>query len=458
MKPHIHLVIAICSLLAACETFLSVEPPISKIPTEVIYQDDEMAIAAVTGIYTELYSPTGFAGGTNVSVVTLAGLSADELRNNKSDPISLAFQNNTINPNNENVLSVWRSAYKAIYLSNAALEGLESADALTANVRKRLQGESFFARAFCYFYLVNLFGNVPLAVSTDYKINSSLHRASIDAVYDQIKNDLLTAEELLDNSYSGLDRIRPNKAAASALLSRVYLFTDDWPRAEDKASKIISNSTYDLVELDRVFLSSSKEAIWQLRPNDDASYTNEGYWFGESNGPQFNILKESILENFETGDRRRDHWIKSIGSEGSEIYLPFKYKRHLFSGLTDEYSMAIRLAEVYLIRAEARAKQEKLALAILDVDAIRERAGLPSIQIVYPDIDTDKLLDAIQHERRVEFMTEWGHRWFDLKRTGDALNILAADKIGLTADDLLYPIPQAEIGKNLNLEPQNTGY
>lgn len=452
------IILGICYTFNSCEDFLEIAPPTSKIPTELVFQDDDLATSALAGIYTDLYSATGFAGGSNQSVVSLAGLSADEVVNNKVDPIYLQFQSNDIDPSVAYVQSLWSSMYKSVYEANAVIEGLDASTELTASVKDQLKGEALFVRAFSYFYLVNLFGDVPLATSTDYNTNNTLARTPIVEVYDQIKNDLIDAENLLAEGYVSTGSIRPNKSAATALLARVYLYTGDWARAEDKATLVIANGLYNLPDnLNSVFLATSKEAIWQLRPEDRASYTNEGYWFSVSLGPLNNVLRDTVMTTFEAGDMRKGSWTTSVTSAGTTVYLPHKYKRHLFSGLTDEYSMVLRLAEVYLIRAEARLKQDKLAAAIADIDKIRQRAGLPLIQDTNPSIGKDNLMLAVEQERRVEFLVEWGHRWLDLKRWNRAEAVLAGIKPGFTSNDLLYPIPASELSKNSNLT-QNPGY
>src|SRR5690606_29156305 len=126
-----------------------------------------------------------------------------------------------------------------------------------------------------------------------------------------------------------------------------------------------------------------------------------------------------------------------------------------------EYSMMLRLGEQYLIRAEARAKQGNLASAISDLDAIRDRAGLPLIADINPAISQNALLDLILHEREVELFSEWGHRWFDLIRAGHAderMVIVTPSKGGTwEITDQLLPIPYNEILLNVNLI-QNPGY
>jgi hypothetical protein len=309
-------------------------------------------------------------------------------------------------------------------------------------------------RGFCYFYLVNFFDKVPLAISTDYKINNTLSRSSVADVYEQIKKDLTDAEDLLPDDYTGSYRTHPNKSVAAALLSRVFLYLGDWGRAEDKATILLANTDdYNLSpDLNTVFLPGSKEAIWQFQPIDGLGYTWEGnYWLGPTSGPRINVLRKEDLLAFDSADNRKLNWITSVVSAGDTTYLPFKYKEFVPSLLPDEYAVVLRLAELYLIRAEARLKQDKRSIAIADVDKVRERAGLPLLQNTNPGISKDSLMLVIEQERRKEFLAEWGHRWLDLKRWGKAVTMLSALKPGFTADDLIYPIPFNEITKNPNL-------
>jgi hypothetical protein len=119
--------------------------------------------------------------------------------------------------------------------------------------------------------------------------------------------------------------------------------------------------------------------------------------------------------------------------------------------------MVLRLAEQYLIRAEARAMQGKLPGAISDVDRIKVRAGLLPIAEIDPGIGREALLEVIMEERKKEFFAEWGHRWFDLKRTATAMEVLQPIKGQWKNTSLLYPVPEEERMKNPNLD-QNEGY
>lgn len=446
-------------IFTSCESFLTVEPPNSKITGSVVFGDDVSSTSAMLGVYIDLYDLSSFAGGSVASVMSLAGLSADELINKpKIDPAILDVQNNEIKTNNSYILSVWTSLYKAIYQANSVLEGLANSEGVSSATKNRLQGEALFVRAFCNFYLVNLFGDVPLATTTDYKVNASMQRVSSSTIYDQIKNDLLQAESLLPAEYVNSERFRPNKFAAIALEARVYLYLGDWARAEDKSTQVISQSSlYELVDIDRIFYANNREAIWQLKPVGNSMYSNEGALFSIINAPNNNVLNGQILLSFEGEDDRRNKWITDLGN-GSSVIIPLKYKFDLTEPLPQEYSMVIRLGELYLIRGEARARQDKRSMAIQDVDRIRNRAGLPPIQTTNPDVNKEDLLNMILHERQIELMVEWGHRWLDLKRWGVAGNVLGSVKVGWSDDDLLYPIPSTEIQKNPLLNPQNPGY
>src|SRR5690606_27043726 len=130
----------------------------------------------------------------------------------------------------------------------------------------RLLGEAKFVRAFCYFYLVNQFGNVPLIVNTDYKINTVMPRTEKSKVYDLIVTDLVDAQSKLPSNYVSTERIRPNKEAATTLLARTYLYLGKWDLAEAEATKVIKDTRYRLLgNLNDVFLKNSEEAIWQLQ-------------------------------------------------------------------------------------------------------------------------------------------------------------------------------------------------
>jgi hypothetical protein len=157
---------------------------------------------------------------------------------------------------------------------------------------------------------------------------------------------------------------------------------------------------------------------------------------------------------FESGDRRFTSWVGVDNYQGTTYYYLSKYKNSTTNTTaTGEYCTYMRLAEQYLIRAEAMAQQNNLSGAIADINVIRNRAGLPNTKAA---TQADILL-AVEQERRIELFAEYGHRWNDLRRTGRADAVLGASKTGWTKDAALYPIPKTEIINNKNLT-QNPGY
>ena len=441
--------------ISSCEDFTATDTPRTEMGSAAVFEDDQTATSAITGIYSRMMSGVGFASGYFGSITHIGALSADELEN--YDLSLAAFYNNTLTPDNDRLrASLWTEPYQYIYTVNLVLEGLSKSSGISDTVKDQLTGEAKFIRAFCYFYLVNFFGDVPLHLTSDYRENMGSQRTTGDEVYRQIILDLKEAQALLTDDYSFSDgeRIRPNTWAATALLARVYLYLEAWEDAEKQASAIINNtSLYTLSNVDSVFLKNSKEAIWQLMPSVSSINTWEGLrYILVTTPPTTQTISTGLLARFETGDIRREEWIGEISSDTGSWYYPFKYKIRLGSTLT-EYSMVFRLAEQYLVRAEARAQQEDITGAQYDLNTVRNRAGLENTMAT----TREELLDAIMHERRVELFTEWGHRWLDLKRTGRADNILGMVKPHWNATAVLFPIPLDEINRNPEIV-QNPGY
>jgi len=440
----------------SCKKFLEIGPPADKITTSQVFENDQIATSAVTGVYAKM-ALAGFASGNQNSVSSLCGLSADEFIS-YGLPLDNFFKND-IPVIDDNTRQLWASAYSFIYASNAILAGLPSSIGVTQATRNQLQGEALFIRAFNYFYLVNLYGPVPLNLTPDYTVNNVASRTPVNDVYKQIIADLVAAEGLLTDPYVSTERIRPNKAAAEALLARCYLYNKDWVNAEKYASLVIGKTTtYSLVsDLNAVFKKNSTEAIWQLMPTANTN-SLDGATFILTVTPYNVSLTNNFFNNaFEANDKRKTNWVGVYTNTTGTYYYPFKYKVQNSTTVT-EYSMVLRLAEQFLIRAEARANQTNLSGAIDDIDVIRNRAGIPLIRTINPAIGQSALLTAVQQERRVELFTEWGHRWLDLKRSAQASTILAPLK-GSTwqATDVLYPIPADEISRNHNIT-QNAGY
>jgi len=322
--------------------------------------------------------------------------------------------------------------------------------------KKQLQGEAIFVRALLHFYLLNLYGDIPYITTTDYLLNSKVSRMPADKIYSLILMDLNKAVELLSEDYVSPERILPNRSTAKALLARVYLYMGMYPEASNAASSVINNPLYSWeTDLDKIFLKESRTTIWQFMPNTSDSNTAEGSLYIFTSGPPPVVgLKPDFVNAFEAGDLRKTHWTTEVTDGVSTWYHASKYKQQSTTPSSVEYSIVFRLAEQYLIRAEARAYQGDLIGAKEDLNVIRTTAGLTNTTAV----TAEEIITDILNQRRFELFTEFGQRFFDLKRTGKLDETLSASKTGWNTTDSLWPLPALELNSNPNLNPQNPGY
>lgn len=479
-------VLPLLILFTGCKKFLEIAPPITTLTTGEIFSTNKQAEWAISGIYSKMINGTEAttAGMNSIAIKNFAaglstitgGYSADELINpiaGNSFAIAPILQNKLTAKSAGYSTELWTSAYKVIYESNAVIEGIaaSSSSLLMDSVRNQITGEALALRAFSYFYLVNYFGELPLALVSDFNETVKLSRSPVNKVYDQIKADLVKAKSLLsaDFSVGNNERVRINKWFAEALLARVYLFTGEYQLAVNSATAVINQTGLFSIEpvLSNVFLKNSKEAILQLKPtNEDRtlkSATPEGHHmiFFPSAGnttPSF-ALSNNLSGAFEAGDKRKTEWTQIQGG----FYAPAKYKagarNTVQNGPQTEYYMVMRLAELYLIRAEAALLLSPANKndAIADLNVLRKRAD---IDLLNNTLTADEVKIAVEQERRIELFAEWGHRWFDLKRAGkaeDVLSNISYKQPWLGDYQFLYPIPLNEIKYNSRLS-QNPLY
>jgi hypothetical protein len=464
--------IAWASLLlgdTGCRKFVQAPLPTTELVGASVYNTNQTAASAVSGILSTMENNC-IGGGAN-GISALVGLSADDfaLYPGANSLLQEMYVNAQLSSNPS---TIWSNLYNVIYQANSAILGITSSTGVTSSMKLQLVGEAECIRAFCYFYLVNLYGDVPLVLTTNYRESEGMGRTATVEVYGQIKADLIAAEGALSQNYltpagaTTSERVRPNAGAAAALLARVYLYNGKYDSAEMEATNVINNSNYSLVmDLDSAFLVSNTEAIWQLEaPNGGFDAPDGGaFLLSAFGGPSAffpYILSDSLEYHFEPGDLRQVHWTDSIVVNGTVYYYPFKYKYYYTGNPPAEYSTLIRLAEVYLIRAEARTQQGNLTGpigALADLNTVRWRAGLGGSTA----ISQADMLSAIMRERRFELFTEYGHRWMDLKRTAtvDAVMQTATSLKGGTwaPTDSLYPIPLDDISGDTKMT-QNPGY
>jgi hypothetical protein len=452
-RPFVFLCIL---LFYGCDDFVETEKPNSQLTTNAVFENITTANAAMADIYAQMRE-NGFISGKNYGLSCLLGAYSDELISYENGSYTTAdFYHNSLLSSDQFVSLLWNGSYNQIYAANAIIEGTTQSVSLTTADKRRLQGEALFVRAFIHFNLVNVFGEVPYVTTTDYQYNSTVTRIPVETVFQNIITDLEAAIELLPTEYISTDRTRANKAVAQALLARVYLYHGDNEEATNMASAILNDTAHFIwsEDLNSIFLKDSKTTIWQLAPGSAGANTDEATTFIFYSGPPSIVsLSEDFVNQFETGDFRKQHWVKEITNGTNIWYQAFKYKQDLPGDSSIEYSIQFRLAEQYLIRAEAQARQGELTSAKEDLNKIRHSSGLTDVTVV----TQEEVLDAILKERRFELFTEQGHRFFDLKRFGK-LNEVLATKVGWNANDQLWPLPQAELLANPFLRPQNPGY
>ena len=440
--------------MSGCEKFIDTPVPANQLATSSVFSNDATATAAMSGVYEQMME--SLSSYSNGMLTLYAGLSGDELLNLSSATTKVEFSNNNITAaNTELKNNIWDRLYKNVYQANAVLAGIEGNKMLSSAVISQLEGEARFMRAFCHFYLTNFFGNVPYIVSTDYRVNAVAKQLDREQLYHALIDDLLRAQALLGNGEPG--RLRPDKLAATAMLARVYLYNANYEAAFTQASLVIASGDYQLEnDLNEIFKANSREAIWRLKPVLSTTNVGDGYLFVQTTGvPTYAVISDSLLAAMEQGDKRKGAWVNSYTFSARQYSLPFKYKVKSAPTVT-EFNTVLRLAEIYLIRAEANAQQGDLIAGLADLNMIRSRSGLPAFN---PEVITkQRLLEAIAQERRIELFAEWGHRWMDLKRTGKVNQVMGALRPASWQNtDGLYPIPRAELLNNPQLI-QNPGY
>lgn len=468
------LCLTIVLITISCKKLVDVDTPTTSLTGQNTYGNNGTAASVLTGIYGWMGSGGLYTGYNGISL--RCGLSSDELV-----PWNGAFNGGAYQQLYQNKLSAhmpitpyyWQDYYQRLLTINSAIEGIEASNNLTEAIKKQLLGEAHFLRAFFHFYLVNFYGDVPLATTSDWRVNAIASRTQKKDVYQQIIDDLKRAESLLSEKYLQSDaltayangseeRVRPTKWAAAALLARVYLYTEHWADAEAQSTLVLDyNATFHLNNLELAFSRNNPEAIWQIQ-YVNTNWNTEGFHFILTEEPGFmrpTYLSDFLVNAFEAGDERKKRWVGSFSGNSNTYNFPYKYKSQVDPN-NSEYLMVLRLAEQYLIRAEARVQLNKINEAKDDINIIRSRAGLSGITVN----DKDSLLAVILHERQVELFTEWGHRWFDLKRTGaidSVMNVVyQIKKAGGTWNSnwQLFPLSDIDIMLNPSLAPNNPGY
>lgn len=452
-KSYRSLIPAVLLLLISCDNFVDVDLPVSQLSSEDVFEDAATADAALAGLFIKLRN-NGIFSGKYTGISSCLALYADEFNYYQNSGSS--FYNNSLVASDSQVSVIWNQSYNQIYIANNIIEGLKNSSSINLSKKNQLMGEALFIRALIHFTLTNIYGDIPYIFSTDYLQNSKVSKFTKDKIYQNSINDLNEAASLLSENYNGIERTRPNLSTVKALLARIYLYMHLYPEASNAASAVINNPLYKIEDnLDRIFLKGSTTTIWQFMPSLAGKNTDEGKLYIFTVGPPSIVgLRPDFITAFEQGDQRKERWTTKVTNGTDTWYYVSKYKQKSNTASSVEYSVIFRLAEQYLIRAEARAYQGDLIGAKEDLNVIRNTAGLQNTTAV----SAEDIIVDILNQRRFELFTEFGQRFFDLKRTGKLNETLTASKPGWNTTDALWPIPALELGANSNLKPQNQGY
>lgn len=478
------------------------EKPIGLLAPESLFKTTRDVEIAIFGAYGWIASERLY-GRQFVSAVMLRSDMVDI--GDRGTPAARQQVNDfNMDANNDMVRVFWPYWYQTISAVNAAIAGAESLGLTDAEVNP-LIAEARFVRAFSYYHLVRVFGEIPYIdyFITDPQAVADVSKTPVDEIYIGIIADLQFAKEWLPDSYSGNIKSRPTKGTAASYLSSVYLTRENFQNAYSEAKWVIDNRERfgysletDFQELFRATNGDRPEHIFTVDflgsqnggggANDDLMAPMSGIRGADHQGWSVLVPSMQVFNTWDNRDYRK--WVSfddSIAVKGIMVpYTEFdntqrphiaKYSR--FPGnssgdgrYSDHNYSAFRFAEILLIAAEAGAETIGVNAEVIGyVNQIRERARNWAGEIVsFPEnvpagLSKDQFVNLILEERRIELAFEY-KRWFDIKRRrlGDeafkGTNALEPHANFDASRDYLFPLPATELDINPNLRPQNPGY
>ena len=478
MKKLLSIIIAVSSLLISCKKDFIESSPISTVSIDAVYKTDKDFQDAVVGVYSVLrnqYQDFWIFGDLRAD---------DSWHALGNDALLISVNTFSLNSGANLMINSWRNYYAVINRANQILSKIAEADpAIVTNKDKHI-AEAKFLRAFAYFDLVRIWGDVPLntepiSIEEGYKKG----REKVATIYnDLIIPDLLDAESKLPVKYTGVNVGRATKGAASAMLGRVYLTIKDFAKAEAKLQQVTTMGYALLANYNDLFNYSNdehhSEYIFDIEYQDGGLGLGSGYsnkflpksagsaadlFYGVKGGAgEQNTPTVEFFNAFDPADKRRDVTVAKGYYDQNNVFQGFIQiatftKKYLAvtPAINDSKVnwKVIRYADVLLMYAEALNENGKTPLAIPYINQIRKRAGLPE----YTTLTQADARIKIASERRFELGME-GVRWFDLVRTGKAMEVMAP--FGIKPHMEVFPLPLIEIQiiNDASILPQNPGY
>lgn len=447
-KIYISVLVAALVLFQGCDGLLDIEPK-QSIDSGQALTNAENVKSVLVGVYDGMGSSNLYGGWYMMTADFLADAGDFDFTGTYFDPREIWSKSQLYN--NGQLTSTWNNSYDTINIINNVMSGL---DLLEGADRARVEGEARLIRGMIYFELVRLFGapyvagetnsqpGVPIVLTPTDEINeeSNVSRASVEDVYTQILEDMTQAKSLLSD-------INPersyyvNSMVASAMLSRVYLQRGEYAAARDEANRVIQSGNYSLrPTFSSVFNQpeNTTEDIYTMQ-NSAQSGSNSMFTFYSASSRGDIDINQQHLDEYEAGD---DRLTLFYTDPGDGAIRSGKWNRP-----TDDQVNIIRLAEMYLTRAEANFRLGETVgdIPLNDINLIRERVNLAPLS------GDELTIDAILKERKLELMFE-GILLHDIKRTQRNVGERPYNDA-----KLVLPVPQREINANPNL-CQNPSY
>ena len=438
------LLTAISLSTVSCSDFLDQKPD-NYISDAAVIQTLSSAKAALNGAYHDLASSSYYGGQYFDAGVNLA---ADNVTWTGSLNYYYDFDTHQYSAENQLLSYAWYAIYATVNQTNQVINKVTVLNDGSESERRRIIAEATVIRSLAFFDLARTWGNIPVvkqATSSPTQFDGVKQTKAKD-VYQLVVDDVLAIYNDLSESS---DRVHVTRSAADAFLARVYLYLEQWDKAEQYASKVIDNGNYALGTIqDLIDDKETAESIWELAYSSSFTNQQSTYWRSPDQGGRHEWgpskeLVQLLADPTVGGDR------KAFYQDFSSAQVPDYFVGTLYHRSTlDDDVIIFRLAEQYLIRAEARANQQNVSGALSDLNIIRRRANISEIVDV---ASTQELLNLIADERRVELALE-PHRWFDLIRTGKAESVL-----GIKTYQTIFPIPYNDIQADKDLV-QNDNY
>lgn len=499
MKTTIYNIILTVSVafLFGCSDILE-KQPLGLIDSESAYVTANDAARAVTAAYHPLTGNNwccGMYGNGGYMHWVLGNVASDDTeKGGESGSDQLYAQQVSlfnIPSDNDATRFAWENQYIGVRRANLVLDNVANIE-MDGDLKNQYLAEAKFLRAWYYFNLVKTFGDVPLILSSELE-SYDLTRTPKQEVYNQIIKDLEEAAQVLPESYPNADRGRATKGAAKAYLGKVYLYLNNFQKAEELFGEVINSGVYSLGDYSTMFYregETSPEHIFQVQfvndqgPMPANNQLNTVFGSRARNGWGFNLPTQDFVDAFEEGDPRLwytvykngdvmpDGLVANVGNSftgylNKKYYVP-EYERiggAIQAGRDDIY---MRLGKVLLWYAEAANENGNTQAALTALNSVRERAreGNPTILPDITETDRDALRQHIWQEQRVEFGQEF-ERFFELVRQGRAGQVLRAyaEKYNTSKGagyrdgiNEIFPVPQTEINLGRGTITQNPGY